>query len=264
VPFANDSDKSWEYIGKNDPYWGVLALEEYSSRNLTEDSKERFFESGAKHISLVLGTIRECIVPTFKPKRALDFGCGVGRLVIPLSSVCDSVVGVDVSESMLKEAQSNCRLRAITNVEFVRSNDRLSEMSGSFDFIHSFLVFQHIPYKRGEMIFRRLIDLLQEDGVGALHFMYRAKLPYFMKLTNWPRMSIPVLNGLVNLFRGRPFSYPFRQMNEYDLGRLFRILQESNCDRLHLSLTYGSTATTSYYGAMIFFQKRRLENQQRI
>ncbi len=83
--------------------------------------------------------------------RALDFGCGVGRLVIPLSKIAESVTGVDVSESMLNEAISNCDNQNVNNANFIKADDNLSMLSGKYDFIHSYIVFQHIPTKRAAL-----------------------------------------------------------------------------------------------------------------
>ena len=91
--------------------------------------------------------------PSFSPKSVLDFGCGTGRLVIPLAEIADYVLGLDVSESMLWEARKNCKAHALNNVQLLKSDDTLSCLDGCFDFIHSFIVFQHIPVKRGIRIF---------------------------------------------------------------------------------------------------------------
>ncbi|HKJ31811.1 MAG TPA: class I SAM-dependent methyltransferase [Balneolales bacterium] len=98
----------------------------------------------------ILKKIRKYVDPHFSINRALDFGCGVGRLLIPLSVYSSHVTGVDVSESMLDEARKNCEARQITNVDFIKSDDDLSLLNRKFNFIHSYIVFQHIPAKRGE------------------------------------------------------------------------------------------------------------------
>ena len=61
-------------------------------------------------------------------KSSLDFGCGVGRLIIPFARVFEHVTGVDISPAMLEIAQRNCLEQGIHNVEFVRSDDELSRV----------------------------------------------------------------------------------------------------------------------------------------
>ena len=60
----------------------------------------------------------------------------------------------------------------------MESDDDLSKVTGTFDLIHSFIVLQHIATSRGEKIFRRMLSLLNEGGIGFLHFTYaKTELP---------------------------------------------------------------------------------------
>jgi 2-polyprenyl-3-methyl-5-hydroxy-6-metoxy-1,4-benzoquinol methylase len=135
------TDAEWEKWGQKDPYFGVLTHDKYRSQNITEEAKKEFFESGRSYISHVLEVCRQQFDRGFTLKRALDFGCGTGRLVIPLAGIAEHVVGLDVSDSMLKEAFKNCNKHSAINVSLLKSNDNLSCLDGSFDFIHSFIVF---------------------------------------------------------------------------------------------------------------------------
>lgn len=94
--------------GMNEPYFGVITHDEFRKSNLTDENRKEFFNSGTAHVESVLKKIREHIGPAFMIKQALDFGCGVRRLVIPLSEITENVTGVDVSDSMLGEAGKNC------------------------------------------------------------------------------------------------------------------------------------------------------------
>jgi 2-polyprenyl-3-methyl-5-hydroxy-6-metoxy-1,4-benzoquinol methylase len=135
----NNSDDEWEKFGKDDPYYGVVSDDKYRNTNLTTDAKEVFFMSGLDYVEHILQKIRQHINPVFSIKRALDFGCGVGRLVIPLSKLSENVTGIDISDSMLCEARKNCDSRDIKNVTLLKSDDCLSLLSGKYDFIHSFI-----------------------------------------------------------------------------------------------------------------------------
>ena len=148
-----NTDSEWERWGSSDPYFGVLTNARFRRQNLNQDSINEFFESGAHDIHRVLERCRFHIDPSFSPARALDFGCGVGRLVVPLAKIADHVVGLDVSESMLTEARQNCERYGVGNVTLLKSNDNLSALEGLFDLVHSYIVFQHIPPERGKRIF---------------------------------------------------------------------------------------------------------------
>jgi 2-polyprenyl-3-methyl-5-hydroxy-6-metoxy-1,4-benzoquinol methylase len=255
------TDKAWEYYGKEDPYFGVLTQERYTTKQLSDEAKQEFFATGERYVDSILKTVRDHLDPSFRLTRALDFGCGVGRLALPLARVSDAVVGVDVSESMLAVAENNSKERGVANVTFVKSDDSLSRVSGRFNFVHSFIVFQHIPPNRGAVIFKRLIDLLQDDGIGVLHvtYSYAGTVRLGRRLLKAAKQSLPFFAGVVNILNGKPFREPIMQMNEYDLNQLFRILQESDCHEVHVRFSETSVHGHPFYGVSLYFRKKRLD-----
>ncbi len=246
-----NSDAAWERYGQIDPYFGVLAHERYRSKHLDAAAHTEFFRTGEAHVDFIFQMARKYIDSEFCPARILDFGCGVGRLIVPMSRFGEHVVGVDVSEAMLKEATENCLRYSITNVRFVRSDDRLSALDGKFDFIHSFIVFQHIPPSRGMTILQRLLEHLEIGGVGALHFTYARKAPITRKCVAWMRRNVPLTNCLINLVQGKPWNYPLMQMHNYSLDRLVEILNDFGCRDLFLH----QTDHGGHLGTMLFFRK---------
>ena len=249
--WQNRTDKDWERLAAEDPYFAVITRNQYRRGRLDENALDEFFDSGRAHAEQVMQTIRAKLAPDFHPRRALDFGCGVGRVLIPLASMCESVVGVDVSQSMLLEAGKNCRARGVTNAELVRADDALSGLTGEFDFIHSFIVFQHIPVRRGERLAARLLDLLAEGGVAALHFTYCERASLARRMIEWSRKSVPLLGGLINVLHGRPARSPLMQTNHYDLNRIFRLLHERGCGEAFLQ----STNHMGLLGVLIYCRK---------
>ena len=245
-----NTDKEWEKFGKHDPYFGVLTHEKFQKTNMTEQNREEFFATGEHYIDHVQAKIRRHIDPNFEIGRALDFGCGVGRLVIPLASIAHEVTGVDVSSSMLREAQVNCDARKIGNVLFAKSDDDLSSIKGKFNFVHSTLVFQHIPVRRGEIIFKNLIKHLDDNGVCVLQFTY-GKETLLRKLIPLIKRYIPLSSNIANLLKGRKFSFPQMEMNAYDLNRLFLAMQNANVHRCHTEFTRGG----GELGVVLYFQK---------
>lgn len=77
--------------------------------------------------------------------RALEIGCGPGRLMRPLSAHFGEIHGVDVSDEMTRLARAN--LAGIPHAH-VHSGDGASLAAfadESFDLVYSYAVFQHIP-----------------------------------------------------------------------------------------------------------------------
>ena len=251
--FNRNTDKDWEKFGKDDPYFGVFTHDKFRKINLTDENREELFKTGFDYINDVLEKIRQHIDQTFMIKKALDFGCGVGRLVIPLANVAKEVTGVDVSDSMLNEAKKNCEARSLNNVVFVKSDDSLSLLNGKYDFIHSSIVFQHIPVTRGERIFENLIAHLESDGVCVVHFTY-AKNYTIRKLVPFVKKYIPLSNVLINLIKGRNLFAPQMQMNPYNVNHLFLTIQKANVFDCYTEFTnHGGEL-----GIVVYFKKPKM------
>jgi SAM-dependent methyltransferase len=136
-----DLRDTWERFGRDDPLWAVLTRP--GMRRGRWDPVE-FLATGEAEISGVLEALRNS---NADPPRglALDFGCGAGRLTRALSSRFDTVVGIDVAETMLQVArQLNPDL---VNVIWMHNNrtDLAAFTDRSIDFIYCRLVFQHMP-----------------------------------------------------------------------------------------------------------------------
>lgn len=244
------TDKDWERCGASDPYFGVITDEKFHKKNLSEESREAFFETGTKDVANILNKIWTHIDADFSPKRSLDFGCGVGRLLIPLAEISEHAVGIDVSESMLSEAKRNCEIRSIKNVSFVKGDDNLTSLTGKYDLIHSLIVFQHIPVKRGERIFSSLLSHLNPDGICVLHFTYIGNTQPHRRLITWLKSNVPFVRSLINLFKGKPMFGPIMQMNSYDLNRIFFMIQQSNVRCLFADFT----DHVGHVGLVVYFK----------
>lgn len=255
--FTGNPDKSWERYGKSDPYFGVWLHEKYKTENLNEEALEEFFRSGEEHVRTIIEIVREHLDGAFYPTRALDFGCGVGRLTIPLAKICSYVVGVDVSDSMLDEARKNClRNKVLSKVDLVKSDDKLSRVSGTFDFVVSHITLQHIPRKRGEAILEALIDHLDTKGTGVLHFTFfrKASKIEVRRVGQWARRYIPLAHNLANLIQKKPVFTPLMQWNTYNLNNIFLMLREKGCNHSYVRFTEDG----GMVGVVLFFQKKTL------
>jgi SAM-dependent methyltransferase len=243
----NDPSADWQRFGESQPYWAVLTEDKYRRPNIGPGTLGEFFESGELHLNTVWDVIRKSLNPAFAPRRALDFGCGVGRVLIPMAQRCPVLVGVDVAGSMLDEARRNLGQRGV-RADLILGDDVLSRVSGTFDFIHSYIVFQHIPPARGEAIATRLLERLEAGGVAALHFSYRAPISPVQRFLRWARLSIPFAAATANLLRGRAASNPYMQVYEYDTARLRELFRAAGCDEVHIEFTnHGGVLGAFFY-----------------
>ena len=226
------TDLAWEEWGRRDPYFSVMTNPRFrrAAMDADEGAKQEFFAISEAHVQDRLAMIRHHINPAFAPKRILDFGCGVGRLLPPFSAAAEQVVGVDVSPAMLQEARRNCDEFQLKNVLLVQSDDELSALPGEFDLIHSFIVFQHIPVTRGRTILSNLLRRLQPGGVIAIHLTYsKARFASTHGVAPPPP---PVSERTL-----KPGADPEMQMNPYHMNEVLFLLQSTGISQCHLEFT---------------------------
>jgi len=104
-------------------------------------------------------------LPVSPDWRVLEIGCGVGRLLRPLSERVAEAAGVDLSEEMIRRGREYCADRP--NVELHRTNGSLDFLpAGHFDFVFSHIVFQHVPRRSYvERYLREAWRVLKPGGV---------------------------------------------------------------------------------------------------
>jgi len=109
---------------------------------------DAFFEEGTKQAYQLCSSFFQ--KEDFQPegKRMLDIGCGIGRMERGFSQMFGEVWGLDVSGEMI--AQAIGLNRSFKNVKFVNGNgqDLDTLPSEYFDFVFSYITFQHIPQKQ--------------------------------------------------------------------------------------------------------------------
>jgi SAM-dependent methyltransferase len=222
-------DRTWRLLGKTDPYYAVLTNSGYRRDNFDQAARDEFFASGERHAQWVLRQAKRVAGPDFTPRRVMDFGCGVGRVLIPLARSAVSTLGVDVSTDMLAEARANVQRAGIQGVDLVSSDDALSMVEGQFDLVHAYIVFQHIAPRRGERIVAGLLERVAPGGVVALHFTCGRDAPAWRRVLSLARRSVPGVNAIVNLARHRPISEPVIPMFEYRLERVIHLYRDRGC-----------------------------------
>jgi len=252
------TDRAWEEWGKRDPYFSVITDPRYRRTALDEGARREFFATGRGHVDYLLSTIRKNVDPDFTPRSVVDFGCGVGRLLIPFASVASDVVGLDVSDAMLQEAQRNCELHKAGNVRLIKSDDGLSGLTGVFDLLHSCIVFQHIPFARGQVILAQLLQHIRPGGVAAIQVLYsnanthaNANAATTTQVSaapdNSPADQPPQVDATSTPAADPD---PELQMNPYDMNRVFLILHRAGIRKFFADFTdHGGEL-----GIFLFFQ----------
>ena len=128
------------------------------------DDPAEFFQTGVDEIDTLINRLRDAGVKPARD-RALDFGCGVGRLTAPLAFHFECVDGVDISDAMVELARGY----AHQGCTFTVSEERLPFDDESFDFIYSNLCLQHMPEFWQRAYIADFVRVLRPGAYATFH-----------------------------------------------------------------------------------------------
>jgi SAM-dependent methyltransferase len=244
-----DVDRAWRWWGEHDPYYAVLTTEAFR-HGVVEASRGAFFESGEAHISWLMGRIAERF-GVVQHGRALDFGCGVGRLLMPLAGRFAEAVGVDISPGMLREAVRRCREQAVSNAVLLPAEPGWPTRAGSFDLVNSHLVLQHIPKRQGMRTIDCLLGLVRPGGVAALQVPILRTLSWWRECEYVAANFVPMANFIMRWSRKQSLDSPMLATS-FDLRKVLCLFERhAFADVLITGQNYGPIAS------IVFIAKRR-------
>jgi 2-polyprenyl-3-methyl-5-hydroxy-6-metoxy-1,4-benzoquinol methylase len=249
------AEKDWKKLGEIDPYYGVLSHDKFKSININDDAKREFFASGVCHVEILLAILRNSY--GFVPRgTALDFGCGVGRITNALAPHFEAVTGLDIAPGMLAEARRYSANNGFTNIDYDSSLNESRLRPESYDFVHTYLVLQHIPISMGENIIRALVQSVRIGGVGAIHFTIADSRRRANVLMKNIIKTTPVLRNIGNIVLGRSWNYPAMQMNGYSSERVIQILSDCHVEKF----TAFRVDDWGSIGLFVFFERAAPES----
>jgi tRNA/tmRNA/rRNA uracil-C5-methylase (TrmA/RlmC/RlmD family) len=102
--------KNWDELGKRDPLYAIKVGTrkqggEWESKEGGKWDLQEFFQTGIDEIDSVMKQADQLNLK-ISHERALDFGCGVGRVTQALSKYFTTVDGVDIAPSMIELANT--------------------------------------------------------------------------------------------------------------------------------------------------------------
>jgi SAM-dependent methyltransferase len=157
--------REWDELADADALWAVLSAPDRKGGRWTVDE---FLASGEQEIGEQLAHAQADYGLPQRFGRALDFGCGAGRLVRALAGRFDDVVGVDVSPTMIERARQLTADRSNVSL-VVNTKPELAFESGSFDLVYTNLVLQHLPAPALiEQYVRELVRITAPGGIALL------------------------------------------------------------------------------------------------
>lgn len=155
--------RSWESFGRTDPLWAILTHPD--KRGGRWDVGE-FLATGRADAERVWALVARWRDPA-SVRRALDFGCGVGRVSFALAAQVGSVVGVDVAPSMIARARQLDPTDGRCTFQLNTTPDLRAFATGSFDLVHSVLTLQHLPPRTALRYVAEFGRVLEDGGIAV-------------------------------------------------------------------------------------------------
>lgn len=173
----------WDELARTDPLWAILTL---PGTRAGRWDPAAFFDSGREEIERTLRWLRA--LPWRPPRgglrgrptgRALDFGCGVGRITQALAAEFAAVDGVDISPTMIEQAGRLLppRLAGRCRFHLNQAEDLARFDAGSFDLVYSGYVLQHMPGDYARRYVAEFVRLLTPTGVAVFQVPVAHRAP---------------------------------------------------------------------------------------
>jgi SAM-dependent methyltransferase len=152
--------RHWDELAKADPLWAVLTEADKQGKRWT---LEAFYSTGVAEVEADLARVA-LVEPALPRRRALDFGCGAGRLTQALAGHFSSVTGIDISSQMVALARRQNRNERVAYVQSSRP-DLKGFACGSFDFVYSRITLQHVAPRYSRRYLREFVRVLAPGGI---------------------------------------------------------------------------------------------------
>ena len=157
------SNGEWETLAKRDP---LFAIASDKGKRKSDGGWDRgaFFAKGEGYMELISPALGGLSIES----KALDLGCGAGRISRALAARFASVIGVDVAPSMVALAAELCS--DVSNAEFrVGSGQSLPLQDGEVGIVVSLQVLQHIDPDALPNTLGECHRVLAAGGTSILH-----------------------------------------------------------------------------------------------
>ncbi len=168
----------WNRRADEDAYYYVAF-----GRRGQED--EEFFATAAD-------TVRSLVTELKRLKardRALEIGCGPGRLLRPMARHFAEIDGVDVSDEMIRIAREQLRGVPNARAHLGSGADLALFADETFDFVYSYAVFQHIPSREVVFGYLREARRVLKPG-GILRCQLNGLPPHAQQYDTWSGVRI--------------------------------------------------------------------------
>lgn len=217
----------WEDFGVSDAYYSVSTFDKFRSGRIDDEARADFFASGREHLDLIWSVFERHFGAFDTPKNAIDIGCGVGRVLLPLAERCEWATGVDISTAMLAEARRNADGQGVENIRLIETDEFLRDADARYDLVHTFIVMQHVEPQIGYWMIEKMLESLTDGGRAMIHTVFQDSSPFARKLRFRIYRAVPAVHKFLNWIRGK--TERFMPMYEYDRQAITTLFDKHGC-----------------------------------
>lgn len=191
--------RNWDDLGRHDPLWAICTD---NDRHGGQWDLEEFFATGREAVDEAVSDLVGVGRSLPATGRALDFGCGFGRLTLALADHVEQVVGIDIAPSMIAGAQQHNTVGERVCYRLNEGDDLSAFPDASFDLVLSIIVLQHVENRFKASYLREFVRVLRPGGVA------------YVTIPSHPNLRTPLGLGfavlpdrLLNAYRKKRFGY---------------------------------------------------------
>lgn len=192
-------------------------------------------------------------VPKNDEQAILDLGCGTGVLTVQLADLCDKIVGVDSSQSMIEKAKEQ-----FSNIEFKVCDALALPFENEFDVVFSNAVFHWISDH--DALLKNIHKVLKPQGVLVCEFGADGNIAAienaFIKACNSlgysyePKFNFPTVEDFGKLLENNGFAID--RIYDYDRPTILKDNEQGLVNWMKQFFAFELEVMPEHIQAMIF------------
>jgi SAM-dependent methyltransferase len=173
--------QSWEHLGDTRAHHSVLTNKDFLPNSL-EQNIGAFWKSGENEVKEIEAILKRHKLNIEEIKTAVEYGCGVGRVTVPLSKRVRAMHAYDISRPHLEYAKEHANEECAT-INFNIVSDPLGKLLPC-DLFYSRIVFQHNPPPIIYKLIENAMEALNPGGIAIFQVPIYIK-GYEFRLEDW-------------------------------------------------------------------------------
>ena len=233
-----ERDPRFDAFADREPLFAVITDPAYLSDRVTPDARAHFFAGGESIVEAMFRTVVLHLDPQFAPTAMLEFGCGVGRLAVPLAARAarrgGTVTAVDRSPVMREHTRVEATRAGLNNLSPATPAEVIASERAAFDFVTCYLVLQRLRPSEGLALIRALLRCLLPGGIAVFQFPVSSHVSRTTSALRWMREAVPAFDALVQRARGERRRRPFVPSHVYSLNDVMGQFREAGAEAAHV------------------------------